>query len=224
MGGEVKDPFDVTLELLLDVEKSFVWFEPQTFLMGAQDDDPMANQDEKPRHEVEITRPFGMCRWVTTNQVWAQFVRETGFAKPSNWEGQGERLYAVGMENHPVTCVSLLDCMQSFLPWLNGKAEKAGLKVRFDLPTEAEWELAAGGGVHKFPWGNEEPTPNHANYGMVLSGLTTVVGSYPLGATPQGLYDMAGNTWEWCKDRRRVYTKKKVVDPGLDAWTKGDCG
>ncbi|WP_287223258.1 SUMF1/EgtB/PvdO family nonheme iron enzyme [Prosthecochloris sp.] len=83
------------------------------------------------------------------------------------------------------------------------------------LPTEQQWEWAAGGKrplqgqeqandcpqkVRKYPWGDEpEPTVKHANYDE-NEGQTTPVGSYPDGATLDGLYDMAGNVWEWMEN------------------------
>lgn len=76
----------------------------------------------------------------------------------------------------------------------------------YRLPTEVEWEWAAGGRrdkpdkvleVRKYPWGDDpEPTEKHANFNND-EGATTPVGRYPDGATPEGLYDMAGNVWEW---------------------------
>jgi formylglycine-generating enzyme required for sulfatase activity/predicted phosphodiesterase len=81
----------------------------------------------------------------------------------------------------------------------------AGEHELYRLPTEEEWEWAAGGQrskpqqvlkVSRYPWGEEEPTNKHANYGF-HEGSTTPVGSYPDGATREGLYDMAGNVWEW---------------------------
>ena len=79
----------------------------------------------------------------------------------------------------------------------------------YRLPTEQEWEWAAGGKreqpekvlkVNTYPWGDEpEPTPKHANFGQ-NEGATTPVGRLPDGATPEGLYDMAGNVWEWMEN------------------------
>jgi formylglycine-generating enzyme required for sulfatase activity len=65
------------------------------------------------------------------------------------------------------------------------------------LPAEIEWEWAATGGKRIYPWGNEKPDETRANYDKKI-GHTTPVGSYPAGATPEGLMDMAGNLWEWC--------------------------
>lgn len=65
------------------------------------------------------------------------------------------------------------------------------------LPRSAEWEWAAGGPKRRtYPWGEDPPTPRHANL-RGGPGRTTPVGSMTLGSTPEGLMDMAGNVWEW---------------------------
>ena len=101
----------------------------------------------------------------------------------ADWDGKE---FPVGQDNHPVRSVSWYAAM-AYAQW-------AGKR----LPTDAEWEKAAQGGLSGkiYPWGDEIDSTK-ANYGDNV-GNTTVVGSYP--ANDYGLYDMAGNVQEWCLD------------------------
>ncbi len=129
---------------------------------------------------IEI-KPFEMCVYPVTNREYEEYDPSHKRDKYSDQKDQ------------PVVNVSWEEAIK-YCKWLS---EKTG--DNFRLPTEAEWEVAAGGGGQRaYPWGNEKPTPKHANYYKSKIGETTPVGDYPLGRTPEGLYDMAGNVWEWC--------------------------
>ena len=165
-----------------------------SFLMGS--DDPEAEGDEQPVHTVHIAA-FFMDEHEVTNLEYKEFILENPSWQKgridwrfhnshylAHWSGNN---YPSGKANHPVAYVSWYAAM--------AYAEWAGKR----LPTEAEWEYAARGGLagKKYPWGDDEPTDAHANYAHNV-GDTTPVGQYP--ANGYGLYDMAGSVWEWCLD------------------------
>ena len=111
-------------------------------------------------------------------------------------------------DDQPVVAVTWY-AARAYCLWISMLESEGKEKERYRLPTEIEWEWAAGGrrekpdevlGVRKYPWADEpEPTTKHANYDE-NEGATTPVGRYPDGATPEGLYDMAGNVWEWMEN------------------------
>jgi sulfatase modifying factor 1 len=81
------------------------------------------------------------------------------------------------------------------LDWRAAQAVAAALGGR--LPASAEWEWMAGQGRRRYPWGEEDPTPAHANLRGLGPGTVTPTGCFPDGTTPEGLADVAGNVWEW---------------------------
>ncbi|UCF19389.1 MAG: SUMF1/EgtB/PvdO family nonheme iron enzyme [Gemmatimonadota bacterium] len=109
-----------------------------------------------------------------------------------------------GMERHPVGNATWYEAM-AYAAWLGGS-----------LPTEAQWELAARGtGGRTYPWDSDEaPTCEHAQYGGCPGGGTVEVMSAARGATPEGVYDLAGNVWEWVSDwEAEAYEAADSVDP-----------
>ena len=147
------------------------------FQMGNNNGD----SDEKPVHTVYVDAFYMDIYEVTVGQ-YERFVRETGHRAP-NWNDVSA--YSP-TDRHPIIYVSWYDAM-AYAQW-------AGKR----LPTEAEWEKAARGGLvgQKYPWGNSIDS-SKANYNQKVEG-TTPVGSYP--PNGYGLYDMAGNVLEWCLD------------------------
>ena len=133
---------------------------------------------------VKFVIKFEMSKYLVTNKGYEEF-------DPSH---KKKRDQYSDEDNQPVVYVSWEEA-NKYCQWLS---QKTGQNYR--LPTEEEWEFAAsGGGKRQYPWGNEEPDLNRANYDNKV-GKTMPVGSYPDGATPEGLMDMAGNVWEWCED------------------------
>ena len=122
-------------------------------------------------------------------------------------------------DDQPVVGVSWY-AARAYCLWLT---MLAGNGIEYRLPTEKEWEWAAGGKrdktdevleVRRYPWGDTpKPTAKHANYDE-NEGSTTPVGRYPDGATPEGLYDMAGNVWEWMENWHEKYKTKKMPRGG----------
>jgi formylglycine-generating enzyme required for sulfatase activity len=160
-----------------------------TFDMGSRD----GETDEKPVHEVTVSG-FWMGKYEITQRQWVEIMG----TNPS---------YFKDCEDCPVEKVSW-DDVQEFLRELNNKT---GGKYR--LPTEAEWEYAAGGGSEnptKYGNGNESLRSSDANYSGTL-GKTAKVGSYRPNAL--GLHDMSGNVYEWCSDWFRDYTSSRQTNP-----------
>ena len=136
--------------------------------------------DEKPVHQVEITKPYYLSRYPVTQLQWEAVG---GAENPSKFKGQ----------EHPVERVSWND-VQGFLT----KLQKG--EVVYRLPTEAEWEYACRAGtVTSFSFGdNESELGEYAWYADNSNRKTHPVGQKK--SNPWGLYDMHGNVWEWVQD------------------------
>ncbi|MEW2301948.1 SUMF1/EgtB/PvdO family nonheme iron enzyme [Streptomyces sp. NPDC006655] len=119
----------------------------------------------------------------TTNADYQRFVRATGHPPPQHWP-DGECPGSI--YDHPVVWVTWHDAA-AYAAWA-GKT----------LPTSEQWEKAARGDKGRaYPWGD---APTAAKCNVLDSGIgrTTPVGRYQSGVSPYGVYDLCGNTWEWC--------------------------
>ena len=179
-----------TIELGDGVQMEFVYVPAGEFWMGADENDWDAEDYEKPKHKIYLDG-YWIGRYPATNEQYARYIQETNQKFPDYWKnGQ----IPINKEDHPVIFVRKYDA-ENFTKWLSQKCNK-----RIKLPTEAQWEKAARGPVGcKYPWGDEEPNANLLNYDCNIDD-TTVIGSYPSGASPYGALDMAGNVWEWVAD------------------------
>jgi formylglycine-generating enzyme required for sulfatase activity len=173
-------------EKVMPDETPMVLIPTGEFWMGG--DGPIALDDERPRHKVWVDAYFMDLYEVTTIR-YAAFLAASGRAAPWLWDSVNLQLHG----NRPVIGVDWEDA-EAYCRW-------AGKR----LPTEAEWERAARGtDARSYPWGNAAPTAEFANHALgarfSYSQVLTPVGQYEKGKSPFGLYDLAGNVWEWVQD------------------------
>ena len=185
-------PFMPTLTVALTrrVALDAVLLPPGTFWMGSDEEEPGGDGDEKPRHEVTLTRPFYMGVVPVTQRQWFAVLRR----RPARFTNA----------LHPVERVALEDC-EAFCAKVS---EISGRVVR--LPTEAEWEYACRAGTTTMYAGGTRP----ADMGRL--GWCDDRRTHPVGTKQPngwGLYDMHGNVWEWCADHYDLYPEETQTDP-----------
>jgi len=175
------------------------------FLMGSEPaKDGQAHEDEQPQQPLYLPE-FYIGQYPVTNAQYAAFVKAMRHQGHEKWAG-GK--FPRGGERHPATYVSWYDAV-AFCEWVS---QASGHLIR--LPTEAEWEKGARGAEGQiYPWGDEPPTRELANYDG-NEGDTTPVDSYPKGVSLYGAYDMGGNVWEWLQSAYKAYPYK--VDDGRE--------
>jgi iron(II)-dependent oxidoreductase len=198
------------------------------FTMGTSTE-PWALDNERPAHDVDVPA-FWIDTTPVTNAAFARFIddggydderwwtpagwrhrQEAGLSAPLFWRRDGDsgwlrrvfgRLEPIGA-NEPVVHVCWYEA-DAYARW-------AGRR----LPTEAEWEKAARhdpatGRSRRYPWGDDEPTPERANLGQ-RHLRPAEAGAYPEGASPAGVRQLIGDVWEWTSTWFQPY-------PGFRAW------
>lgn len=217
-----------------------VLIKPDTFVMGSTEGDA----DELPKHSVKLSA-FSISKYEVTVGEFSNFIQQTNYqtdadkngwsycylnGRPQRVEGINWKFDAVGKPrspgdfNHPVIHVSWNDA-NAYCRWLSKQNGKT-----YRLPTEAEWEYAAGNGHRhtKFSWGDETAakTPKANLADEMLSkqiageyikdfndgfAFTSPVGRFE--SNEFGLFDMTGNVWEWCNDNKTPYSSAEQTNP-----------
>ena len=178
------------------------------------DDRTVAYDNERPRHERELA-PFSIDVYPVTNGDYLAFMRDGGYSRESLWSADGWRWKQDANVDSPKYwmrdgddwCTRVMDQVSSVDPqravchvcWHEADAFARWAGKR--LPTEAEWEVAAGwdadaGRMHRCPWGDEPATPERANVDQLGFGVAPV-GAYSANTSPLGCYGMIGDVWEW---------------------------
>jgi formylglycine-generating enzyme required for sulfatase activity/TolB-like protein len=175
------------------ITQNMVYVQGGTFTMGCTfDQESDCDSDEKPSRRITVNS-FHISKYEVTQGLW-EFVMENN---PSFFKGY----------NRPVECVSW-DDVQEFIHKLNAMTGK-----NYRLPTEAEWEYAARGGMqsrnYKYSGSNiiDEVAWYYDNSGSETHSVGTKK------ANELGIYDMSGNVYEWCQDWYDKYSKRTQINP-----------
>ncbi|MEZ4594198.1 MAG: formylglycine-generating enzyme family protein [Chloroflexota bacterium] len=199
-----------------------------TFLMGAAEGDFAAAPDERPQHEVTLPQ-FYLDRYEVTVEQYAAFLNRLGsyeracegvdcawpqelagytsyLSQQDIGDGSVQFFATTGFANYPINHVS----------WFGAQTYCESVGAR--LPTEAEWEYAARGTDGRiYPWGNlmPDPTSDLAVFQSDSYENMKPVNALPNGASPFGIYSMAGSMWEWTADwyNESYYAQSEPVDP-----------
>jgi len=199
------------------------------FQMGSDGKGKYIYPNELPLHWVIITEPFLMGRLEVTVREFEQFTAATGYITTA--ESNGALVWSSGKwvwkqdanwkspyfrqtPEHPASCISYADT-QAFIAWMNENDDTLPAGWEFSLPSEAQWEYAARGTDRReYPWGRKmaslcgnfadatspfpwkNPLYNDGNEYTAPTGSLS-----PGGDSSNGICDMSGNVWEWCREK-----------------------
>jgi len=214
------------------------------FWMGSGDEEKVAFNSEKPADDIDIPYGYWMGHYPVTNAQFRLFTEHPeGYGADSWWtkaglewreerSGPEDHGEPWNLSNHPVVGVSWYEAV-AFAAWMGQQLREAGLlpeRWMVRLPSEAEWEKAARGGLEvpaapmvlalhdglgpvtdwermenpssqrRYPWG-DEPDEDQANYDAAGIGTTSAVGCFGRARSPYGVEEQSGNVLEWCATR-----------------------
>ena len=183
----------ITIPVKNGINIEMVKVEAGSFNMGATPEMEKPYDWEKPVHRVTLTNDYYIGKYEVTQVLWQAVMG----SNPSKFKGA----------DLPVEQVSWNDC-QDFISKLNAMTGK-----RFRLPTEAEWEFAARGGNKSrgYQYGGSKTIGDVAWYKDNSGHKTHAVGTKQ--PNELGIYDMAGNVWEWCQDWYDSYSSSPQTNP-----------
>ncbi len=188
------------VELPGGASMEFAWIEPGVFQMGSD----TGRTDERPVHEVEISRGFWLGKYEITQGQWKAVMND------EPWSG---RKRVISDPSYPAVIISW-DEVQEFISRLNAAVGEE----LYRLPTEAEWEYACRAGTQT-PWSFGDDESQLKDYAWYFGNPDAETeGAKKVGSrqpNPWGLYDMHGNVWEWVQDwyDEDYYNSSPRVDP-----------
>ena len=234
----------------------FVLIPPGEFLMGSPEDEPGHGDSayDESRHPVRLTRPFYLSRFEVTVRQFAQFVEATGMLTDGEKNGGGNTHDSRANWKHragtswrqpgfagpfelsdaqPVVHVSHFDARR-FCEWLadNDPGPRSLPRLRYSLPTEAQWEWACRAGAGTRYWWGSDPDDTGSQLNVGDERLKQVQPKWPRETIPMndgfafpapvgsydanafGLHDMLGNVWEFCATHYGPFPKTLSIDPG----------
>jgi len=189
------------------------------------------------RENCEISFSDGTFALVVRDHTYTYFngIYGPGAAYPTGYNPANHPVIEVSIHGAACYCDWLSE-MDGLVPFYNGIWDQNSnhdpyTAEGYRLPTEAEWERAARyDDGRTYPWGDTIPDCSYANFAIddphyewyFCVGWTSPAGSYPLGISELGLYDMAGNVFEWVGDRHAAYNNDPLIDPyGADTGNFG---